>query len=147
MAQTSDLVGEAPEGKSSAKPHLHYCSRGRLRVPQARTDKKADATLFRVSPSHQPWWLPQGQDALFEKALRVFGLLQCGDFIASGNVIFSTPSKELHVQGKEIYWLCRKKQSDSTISNAVFSKTTRLPSTVRGLNTIKKMAEKYCGSK
>lgn|SRR5215813_4310406 len=147
MAQTSDLVGEAPERKSSAKPHLHYCSRGRLRVPQARTDKKADATLFRVSPSHQPWWLPQGQDALFEKALRVFGLLQCGDFHCQRKRYLFHAFKGAARLGQRDLLVVSKKKSDSTISNAVFSKTTRLPSTVRGLNTIKKMAEKYCGSK
>ena len=54
---------------------------------------------------------------------------------------------DLHVRGREIYWLCRKKQSESTISNTLFSKTLGQPATVRGANTVKKMAAKYAGSK
>lgn len=47
------------------------------------------------------------------------------------------------VHGREIYWLCRKKQSESTFSNAVLEKTLGRPSTLRGVNTIKKMVAKY----
>ena len=50
---------------------------------------------------------------------------------------------DFHVQGREIYWLCRKKQSESTFSNAVLEKTIGGPSTLRGVNTIQKMAAKY----
>ncbi len=52
-----------------------------------------------------------------------------------------------HVHGREIYWLCRKKQSESTFSNAVLEKTLRRPSTLRGANTVKKMAAKYTSLK
>jgi len=48
-----------------------------------------------------------------------------------------------HVHDREIYWLCRKKQSESTISNAVLEKTLGRPSTLRGANTVHKMAAKY----
>jgi len=44
---------------------------------------------------------------------------------------------------REIYWLCRKKQSESTFSNAVLEKTLRRQSTLRGANTVQKMAAKY----
>ncbi len=50
---------------------------------------------------------------------------------------------DFHVHGREIYWLCRKKQSESTFSNAVLEKTLGRPSTLRGANTVKKMAAKY----
>jgi uncharacterized protein (DUF1697 family) len=48
-----------------------------------------------------------------------------------------------HVHGRELYWLCRKKQSESTFSNAVLEKALGKPSTIRGANTVKKIAEKY----
>ena len=48
-----------------------------------------------------------------------------------------------HVHGREIYWMCQKKQSDSKFSNAVLEKTINAKATLRGVNTIKKMAEKY----
>ena len=50
---------------------------------------------------------------------------------------------DFHIHQREIYWLCQKKQSDSTFSNAVLEKTTGGLSTLRGMNTIRKLAEKY----
>lgn len=44
---------------------------------------------------------------------------------------------------REIYWLCRKKQSESTFSNAVLEKTLGVQATLRGINTIQKMAARY----
>jgi len=43
---------------------------------------------------------------------------------------------------REVYWLCQKKQSESKFSNAVLEKTLGVQSTLRGINTIRKMAEK-----
>ncbi len=54
-----------------------------------------------------------------------------------------TDIDDFHVHGREIYWLCRKKQSESTFSNAVLEKTIGRASTIRGVNTIQKMAAKY----
>jgi uncharacterized protein (DUF1697 family) len=51
--------------------------------------------------------------------------------------------EDVHVQGREIYWLSRVLQSESEISNAVFEKTLGQRSTVRGISTVRKMAEKY----
>ena len=58
-----------------------------------------------------------------------------------------TEIDDFHVHGREIYWLCRKKQSESTFSNAVLEKTLDMPSTLRGANTIKKMAARYSSGK
>jgi uncharacterized protein (DUF1697 family) len=44
---------------------------------------------------------------------------------------------------REVYWLCQKKQSESKFSNAVLEKTLGIQSTLRGINTVRKMAEKY----
>ena len=44
---------------------------------------------------------------------------------------------------REIYWLCLKKQSESTFSNVVLEKTLRRQATFRGANTVQKMAAKY----
>jgi uncharacterized protein (DUF1697 family) len=48
-----------------------------------------------------------------------------------------------HVLRREVYWLCLKKQSESKFSNAVLEKTLNMKSTMRGINTIQKMSEKY----
>ncbi|MBI5033060.1 MAG: DUF1697 domain-containing protein [Chloroflexi bacterium] len=53
---------------------------------------------------------------------------------------------DFHVHRREVYWLCRKKQSDSKFSNAVLEKTLKQPSTLRGIDTLKRIAEKYCVS-
>ena len=50
---------------------------------------------------------------------------------------------DFHVHGREIYWLCLKKQSKSTFSNVVLEKTLGIRSTLRGINTIRKIAAKY----
>jgi uncharacterized protein (DUF1697 family) len=50
---------------------------------------------------------------------------------------------EFHVHGREVYWLCRRKQSESTFSNAVLEKTLGRRSTLRGADTVKKIATKY----
>lgn len=55
-----------------------------------------------------------------------------------------TEIDDFHVHGREIYWLCQKKQSDSTFSNAVLEKALGIKSTLRGVNTVRKMAGKYC---
>jgi uncharacterized protein (DUF1697 family) len=54
-----------------------------------------------------------------------------------------TDIDDFHVHGREVYWLCRKKQSESTFSNAVLEKTIRRAATLRGIKTIQKMAAKY----
>lgn len=54
-----------------------------------------------------------------------------------------TDIDDFHFHKREIYWLCRKKQSDSKISNAVIEKTLGMKTTLRGVNTVNKMAEKY----
>jgi uncharacterized protein (DUF1697 family) len=54
-----------------------------------------------------------------------------------------TDIDDFHVHGREVYWLCRRKQSESTFSNAVLEKTLGRPSTIRGVNTIQKMAARY----
>lgn len=54
-----------------------------------------------------------------------------------------TDIDNFHVHGREVYWLCRKKQSESTFSNAVFERTLNIQTTFRGVNTVVKLAAKY----
>ena len=58
-------------------------------------------------------------------------------------MMLRTDIDDFHVHGREIYWLCRKSQSGSKISNAVLEKALGQKSTLRGANTVKKMAAKY----
>jgi len=45
--------------------------------------------------------------------------------------------------GREVWWLCQVKQSESTFSNAVFEKALGLKATFRGFNTLQRLAAKY----
>jgi uncharacterized protein (DUF1697 family) len=54
-----------------------------------------------------------------------------------------TDIDDFHVHGCQVYWLCRKKQSESTFSNAVLEKTIGQSSTLRGMNTLQRIVAKY----
>ena|ERR1700690_2287123 len=64
---------------------------------------------------------------------------------ASKNKVMSlrTAIDDFQIHGRELFWLCQKKQSESTFSNAVLEKMLRKPSTLRGGETVKKIAAKY----
>ncbi len=54
-----------------------------------------------------------------------------------------TELDDFHVQGREVYWLCRAKQNESKFTNAVFERALKTKATFRGLNTIARLAAKY----
>ncbi len=56
-----------------------------------------------------------------------------------------TEIDDFHTCDREVYWLCKKKQSDSKFSNAVFEKKLNVKATFRGANTVIKIAAKYPG--
>ncbi|HEX4955266.1 MAG TPA: DUF1697 domain-containing protein [Thermoanaerobaculia bacterium] len=56
-----------------------------------------------------------------------------------------TEIDSFYLDGRELYWLCARKQSDSAFSNAVFEKALRIRATFRGLGTVAKLAAKYPG--
>jgi uncharacterized protein (DUF1697 family) len=48
--------------------------------------------------------------------------------------------------GREVYWRARQGFAESTISYAVVEKLLKTEATFRNLNTVRRMAAKYCGS-
>ncbi len=48
--------------------------------------------------------------------------------------------------GREVYWLCRKKMSESSFSGALLEKTMGTPATVRNATTVQKLMAKYPAS-
>lgn len=56
---------------------------------------------------------------------------------------FRNDIDDLQVRGREIYWLCRNKQSESVFSNAALEKALGLRCTLRGMNTVRRLAAKY----
>jgi uncharacterized protein (DUF1697 family) len=49
----------------------------------------------------------------------------------------------LHVQGREVYWLCRTRMMDSPFSMALAEKTLGLRVTFRNSTTVRKITAKY----
>lgn len=56
---------------------------------------------------------------------------------------FRTDIDDFQVEGRELFWLCAKKQSESAFSNAAFEKALGVRATFRGINTIVRLAAKY----
>jgi len=54
-----------------------------------------------------------------------------------------TAMDDFAVRGREVYWLCQAKQSDSKFSNSRFEKILGARATWRGMNTIARLAAKY----
>jgi uncharacterized protein (DUF1697 family) len=56
---------------------------------------------------------------------------------------FTTDIDAFQVHGREVYWLCRKKSSESQFSGALLEKTLGRQGTMRNVTTVKKLAAKY----
>lgn len=54
-----------------------------------------------------------------------------------------TDIDDFHVHQREVYWLCRKEQSESTFSTALLERSLKVPVTFRGANTVVRLAQKY----
>ena len=50
---------------------------------------------------------------------------------------------DLHVNNREVYWLCRMKQTDSPFAKKGFEKIVKTKATFRGVNTVRRLAAKY----
>ena len=55
----------------------------------------------------------------------------------------ATKTDDFHLKGREVYWLCRTKSSESEISGALLGKILGMPATLRNSTTVKKIAAKY----
>ena len=55
----------------------------------------------------------------------------------------TTKVDEFHVHGRELYWLCRTKISESEVSGASLAKALGVQTTLRNSTTVKKIAAKY----
>lgn len=48
-----------------------------------------------------------------------------------------------HTHDRELYWLCRKRMTDSLVNPGLFAKAVNAPMTVRNMNTIRRIVAKY----
>jgi uncharacterized protein (DUF1697 family) len=54
-----------------------------------------------------------------------------------------TDTDDFRVQGREIYWLRRKKPGTALFASVPFERALRRPFTIRSANTVRKLAAKY----
>ncbi|HEX8682084.1 MAG TPA: DUF1697 domain-containing protein [Ardenticatenaceae bacterium] len=66
-----------------------------------------------------------------------------GDEAKQKLLSFANEVDEFHVSGREGYWLCRKKMSESSFSGALLEKTLGMQATLRNSTTVRKIAAKY----
>ena len=87
------------------------------------------------------------------------GLADVESFIASGNVVFSSkgvkgldakiagelesPEDRFHVRGRDFWWLSKHHQARPAITGRQLEKALGQPTTLRNVNTIRRMAERY----
>jgi uncharacterized protein (DUF1697 family) len=55
----------------------------------------------------------------------------------------ATKVDDFHLNGRELYWLCRVKFGESQSSGALLAKTLGMPLTLRNATTVRKLAAKY----
>ena len=51
-----------------------------------------------------------------------------------------TATDDLHVRGREVYWLCRGRVSDSKVTGAKLEKAVGGPATARNITTVRKLS-------
>lgn len=56
---------------------------------------------------------------------------------------FKSDIDDFHIHGRDVYWLCQKKQSESAFSNVLFERKLKQKGTWRGANTVQRIATKY----
>lgn len=90
---------------------------------------------------------PFPQDAISTAQAFNIGFLTAPLSVESIGALMSlkTDIDDFHVHDREVYWLCRKKQSESTFSNRAFERSTKALTTFRSATTIAKLAAKYGG--
>jgi uncharacterized protein (DUF1697 family) len=96
---------------------------------------------LRAIAQHNPFKTPQLRAA---QAFNVAFLSEPPGRAARKSIVgLTTEIDDFHVQGREVYWLCKAKQSDSKFNNARFEKVLKARATWRGMNTMRRLAAKY----
>jgi uncharacterized protein (DUF1697 family) len=54
-----------------------------------------------------------------------------------------TDLDDFHVHGREVYWLCRTRISESVVTGAKFERAVGATTTMRNATTVRKLAAKY----
>jgi uncharacterized protein (DUF1697 family) len=100
---------------------------------------RTDVEVARIS-KYQPFKQPELDIAV---AFNVAFLKDALDDHANQKLMaLRTDIDGFQAHGREVYWLCRKKQSESKFSNVVLENKLGIKSTIRGMETVRKLAAK-----
>jgi uncharacterized protein (DUF1697 family) len=66
-----------------------------------------------------------------------------GDEARAKLMALRTDVDDFHVHGRELYWLCRTRLSESKFGGGLLEKTLKMPATLRNSTTVRKLAAKY----
>lgn len=80
-----------------------------------------------------------------ESSTLYIGFLQTppGDEALRKLAALQTPLDEFHLHGRELYWLCRTSISQSKVSGAQIERALGMPTTLRNVTTVRKLAARY----
>ena len=56
---------------------------------------------------------------------------------------FKTDNDDFHSRGREVFWLCKTGQGESTFTNVKMEKALKVRATFRGMNTVVRIAAKH----
>ena len=126
--------------------------------PTAQLEKKIEASLeaalgypvatflrthseLQSIAAHQPF----SPEAMKEARTQAVGFLTTPLSPAAVKSLMSlkTDLDDFHVNGRELYWCSRAKQSESTFSNRVCERAIQCQTTFRNRNTVARLAAKY----
>lgn len=51
---------------------------------------------------------------------------------------------DFHVNGRELYWVSKVRQSEAKFKTNDFERALRMKMTLRGINTVRRMADRWC---
>ena len=136
---SGNVVFESRAAAANLEPMIEKCL-GKALGYEVATFLRTDAEVAAVA-KHRPF-----REAEIKTA-RAF----CVGFVARplgkeakrAVMEFRSEIDDFHVDGREVYWLCKLGQSDSEFSNAALEKRLGIRATIRGMNTIVRLAAKY----
>ena len=127
---------QSPDDAALATQIEHFLAQG-LGYPVAtllRTPAEVTAAA-----QYQPF-----ADLAETDALSVaFVALPPGEQAQQRLMALQTDIDDLQINGREVYWRCRTRVSDSKVSGAALEKALKQPATVRNITTVRKLAAKY----
>lgn len=107
---------------------------------EVRTFVRTGAEVAAIA-AYRPFKKSQIMDAgAFNVGFLAEPLGSAGTKVVSG---FKTALDDFRVHGRELYWLSRTRQFDSTFSYALFEKTLKTRATFRGMNTVVRLVAKH----